>query len=98
MLKFKVLYGVLLVFLAIGFVLLGIAGQFLFGYLSDSASSLRYENLEGMVMSLYISIPFWIFAMLLSYPVRKESKLFRFTLGFSIVLLFSMAAVIATSI
>ncbi|MEN1930216.1 hypothetical protein WCE37_14670 [Luteimonas sp. MJ250] len=47
------------------------AGNYLLSYLSEPGNSHRGEYLQGAVLSLIFSSPFWIAVSVFAYPLRR---------------------------
>lgn len=47
------------------------ATQYLFSYFSEAVNPLRHEYLQGVVISLVFSTPFWLAVSAFAYPLRK---------------------------
>ena len=48
-----------------------VAAQYLFSYFSEAANPMRHEYLQGVVISLVFSTPFWLAVSAFAYPLRK---------------------------
>ena len=48
-----------------------VAAYYLFGYFSNSSSDVRHEYLEGVALSLLISLPFWVLVSCFTFPIRS---------------------------
>jgi hypothetical protein len=56
---------------AVGLYLFGLAIHFLYGYTTDTTSTVRHEYLEGVALSLLISLPFWVLVSCFIFPIRS---------------------------
>lgn len=67
-----VLFTLILISILGGLYFFGVAASYWHGYLTDTASTVRYEYMEGVFLALMLSIPFWLLVSALSFPVRKQ--------------------------
>ncbi|MDO6765346.1 hypothetical protein Q4592_17400 [Agarivorans sp. 1_MG-2023] len=69
--KQKILFSFATLTVVGGVILLGIAGKYYLSYLIDTdANPVRHEHLIGVVLSVMFSVPFWVAASGLIYPLR----------------------------
>lgn len=51
-------------------VFIGVFLDFIFSYYIDTANPIRHEAIQGAVLAIMMSIPFWLSASLAMFPIR----------------------------
>lgn len=53
-----------------GLYFVGVCSNYLFSYFSEPTNALRHEYLQGAAIAIMLSIPFWLAASAVTFPVR----------------------------
>ncbi len=48
-----------------------VAAYYLYSYFSNNTSDARHEYLEGVALTLLISLPFWVLVSCFIFPIRS---------------------------
>ena len=70
--KEKILFSLIILVALGGIYFIFTSFTYLYGYFTDTTSTVRNEYIGGAILSAIIALPFWLLISGLAYPIRKS--------------------------